>query len=711
MRIVAHAQYNLSLYSHTEQVELDLFGDENLGIRYEVDNIREANSKNSTYSKDYDIPATKKNNKFFNHIYDLTYDMKGTQYTSLKDFNPYKSCEVQVYEDGSLILDGVMFLNSINEKQNEYTYNVTIFSTSVGLLDALGESTIADLNFEDIEHDFTIANIQASNTTTGVTLSAGGTSTAVMYPLVDDGMIGYDTIATDVLDIDSRYNLPPCIQLKYVIDKLFDFAGYQFDSTFFNTTEFKNIYMDSGCNNQFSNVTEYGDVEVKPSGNLSISTSFADVIFNTELQDVNGLHNTSTGIYTAPEDNLSVTAVISLAIANTSGSNRTIYFRLVHNSTATSAPTSPIFAGQQTIPTGTTINVFQTAEVYLNSGETCNWEIRASGSNCTIDASFVVPGTSPPFTFISKYYFYTNNRTDGGYIFQHNRREVKLADLISDLTKMFNLIIEPDKDNPKKLNIEPFDDYVAGGVTHDWTRKIDRSEMTQTMFDLPRKLTFAMVEDDDDYYLKDYERTIGKEYGIQEVFIDVETDVEEEIRLDVFAPTALVKTHPSYASMSVITSSEDGINFERFDSAPRLMFKNFDTHNAGFAIFDQTDIYEGVFGAQVTEYSTSHHYEDSTGVLTTADSTLLFGNVGFLYHEVNALPLKTFYEKYWRNYIIERYVNLTHLLKVRIYLKPTDINRFSFKDKIRIDNQEYRVNSIDYTANSKKLATVELYKI
>ena len=64
MRIVAHSQYDSTTFSNTEQVELDLFGDENLGIKYEVDNIREANSKNSTYSKDYDIPATKKNNKF-----------------------------------------------------------------------------------------------------------------------------------------------------------------------------------------------------------------------------------------------------------------------------------------------------------------------------------------------------------------------------------------------------------------------------------------------------------------------------------------------------------------------------------------------------------------------------------------------------------------------------------------------------------------------
>lgn len=703
MRIVAYNQQE-------QPTNLDLYGDEEITIKYEVDNIREANSKNSTYSKSYDIPATKKNNKFFRGIYDLSSDIK---LSTNNPFNPYKSCNVEIYADGTLILDGIMFLNEIKERATDFSYNVTVFSQSVGLLDALGDSTIADLDFEDIEHSKTISNIQNSNTAVGITLSGGGTSQAVMYPLVDDGGIGYNTLGFGVLDIDSRYNLPPCIQLKYLVDKIFAFAGYSYDSTFFTNTEFTNIYMDSSTNSEYSEVTEYATVEAKPTSNQSIPTSYTDIVFGDEIQDANGLHNATTGVYTAPADNLEVNCVLSLGIINTSGSARTVDFRLVHNSSATNQPTSPVFVGSTNIPANgiTLVNIFHYDEVLLNNGETVKWQWRSSGSGVTCDLAYPVPGTTPPYTFISKYYFTTNNREDGGYIFQHNRRDIKLADIIRDLTKMFNLIIEPDKTNPKKLNILPFNDYVAGGTEHNWTNKVDRSEMTQEMFELPRKLTFAMAEDEDDAFLNRYKSVVGKEYGIQEVLIDVETDKEEEIRLDVFAPTAVAQMSTDYAEISIITKSEDGVNFERFSNAPRLFFKNYKEYNTSNNIFDLVDVYEGSFAVPLTKYSTAHHYEDGANFLGTSDSNLLFGNVGFLFHTVNTLPLNTFYTKYWRDYVLERYVNLSHIIKVRIYLKSKDIDLFSFKDTIRIDNQIYRVNSIEYTTGAEKLAKVELYRI
>jgi hypothetical protein len=702
VRIVAHTQQN-------KQVELDLFGDEQISIKYEVDNIREANSKNSSYSKSYDIPATQNNNKFFRHIYDLQSDMKGVPQAVLNAFNPYKSCDVEIYAEGSLILEGIMFLNSIKEKEGEHTYNVTVYSSSIGLLNALGEATISDLDFEDIEHDKTIANIQASFTG-GVTLTGGGTSNAVFYPLIDDGLIGYSTLGAGALDINSSFNMPPCIQMHYLVNKIFDFAGFEYNSTFLDSNEFKNIYMDSSTNNEYSVLTEYGDVVAHPSADYTIPNNgaFNDLIHDTETADANNLHNTTTGVYTAPADNLEVSATCSLFVDNSNSSARTIQIRLVHNSSAANQAPSTIIHTQVIPGNASNVQVFAFANVMINSGETIKFTVGTTGVGLSIEDLFAVGGQ----TLRSRYYFYTNTRSDGGYIFQHNRRDVKLADIIKDLTKMFNLIIEPNEFNGKRLNIEPYDDYIAGGVEHNWSDKVDRSEMTQQMFSLPSKLLFAMAKDDDDYYLKLYENIVGKEYGSQEVLIDAQTDVVEEIRLDVFAPTAVVDMHPDFEEISVITSSEDGVVFERFSNAPRLLFKNYATHNASLGIFDQfNSLYQGTFGAQVTPYATAHQYEDTTSALVPAHSDLTFGSVGALFAALSSIPTNTFYNKYWFNYIQERYVNLSHLLKVRINLKPKDISKFSFADRVRIDNQVYRVNSIDYTTGNERLAKVELYRI
>ena len=707
MRIVAFTQYTSGFPALKKQVELDLFGNEDISIKYEVDNIREANSKNSSYSKSYDIPATKKNNKFFRHIYDLQSDMKGQPNAVLNAFNPYKSCDVLVYSDGSLILEGIMFLNEIKEKNQDYSYNVTVYSNSVGLLNALGESTIDDLDFSDIDCEITLANIQAGFTG-NVTLTNGTTSDNIFFPLVDDGNIGYDTAGQGTLSINSRYNFAPHLQMHYIVNKIFDFAGYTYNSSFFDSTEFGNIYMDSSLKGDFTLQTAYGDVVARPSGTTTITTSFATVVFDIETNDPDALHNASNGVYTAPQDNLETTAVCSFFIDNSNSSARTLEIKIQHNSTSPNQVASSIIHTEVIPGNANNHQVFAFENILINNGETIEIQVKGSASGLTIEDSFVVGGT----TLRSRYYFYTNNLSGAQNIFQRNRRNIKLADIIRDLTKMFNLIIEPDQLIEKQLNILPFNEFVADGVEHNRSDKIDRSEIKQTMFDLPSRILFSMAEDSDDFYHEVYKQSVGEEYGSQEVLLDVESENTEEIKLDVFAASAIVEMHSSYAPLSVVTSSSDGIVFERFDNAPRLVFKNFRTHNAPTAIFDSfANLYQGTFGSQVTLYGNAHHYEDDTDQLSIGHSTLTFGNVGNIFTPISTVPLQTLYNKYWKKYIEERYINLAHLVTVRINLKSRDINEFSFADTVRIDNQIYRVNSIDYTTGRDKLAKVELYRI
>ena len=52
-----------------EFVELDTFGNENINLTLQVDDIRDIEHKQASFSKDFDLPATKKNNKFFEHFY------------------------------------------------------------------------------------------------------------------------------------------------------------------------------------------------------------------------------------------------------------------------------------------------------------------------------------------------------------------------------------------------------------------------------------------------------------------------------------------------------------------------------------------------------------------------------------------------------------------------------------------------------------------
>ena len=53
----------------TDEVILDLFTSEPIPLTLNVDDFTNAAEADASYSKSFDIPGTKKNNKFFNNIY------------------------------------------------------------------------------------------------------------------------------------------------------------------------------------------------------------------------------------------------------------------------------------------------------------------------------------------------------------------------------------------------------------------------------------------------------------------------------------------------------------------------------------------------------------------------------------------------------------------------------------------------------------------
>ena len=55
----------LVVYTDTKDFELDTYGDESINITYGVDDLRDIESKTGHYSKSFDLPATKNNNRYF----------------------------------------------------------------------------------------------------------------------------------------------------------------------------------------------------------------------------------------------------------------------------------------------------------------------------------------------------------------------------------------------------------------------------------------------------------------------------------------------------------------------------------------------------------------------------------------------------------------------------------------------------------------------
>ena len=296
---------------------------------------------------------------------------------------------------------------------------------------------------------------------------------------------------------------------------------------------------------------------------------------------------------------------------------------------------------------------------------------------------------------------------------------------------MFNLVSMPDPANPNNILLEPYADVfinntncstTTGGVTlacrsiqHDWTDKVDVSEMKLTpLTDLNKTTIFKFVEDDDDYAFNNYKNSVGGHlYGSKEV--DASTmygglqsvlDGEEEIVAEPFAATVVKPLEDIYTDLIVPVvysyNLEDGTS-EGFDNSPRIMYNN-GLHYTTTGAYD-IPAQNGV-GAE-TAYPWFLQFSHLSSIpVNSGDSDFHFGECQLL---AGGGTLNNLYNTYWAPYFDELYNSDTRMMTLKVNLTPADINTFEFTDKVFIKNRVFRVNKINYKPND--LATVEFILI
>jgi len=94
--------------------------------------------------------------------------------------------------------------------------------------------------------------------------------------------------------------------------------------------------------------------------------------------------------------------------------------------------------------------------------------------------------------------------------------EMKASDYLKSLITTFNLYIQPERFNSKKVIIEPRDDFYTEGFL-DWTAKVDLSQEVEIVPLAPDvSKTFQWTyKKDGDFYNKDFEDEIQKIYGYE----------------------------------------------------------------------------------------------------------------------------------------------------------------------------------------------------
>ena len=286
---------------------------------------------------------------------------------------------------------------------------------------------------------------------------------------------------------------------------------------------------------------------------------------------------------------------------------------------------------------------------------------------------------------------------------------------------MFNLVSMIDNDDPNNILIEHYANVfvnntncaATGGLSlacrnieHDWTEKVDASEMDlKPLTDLNKETIFKFVEDEDDYVATVYNNSTGYLYG-SKTFNNWQMDIlegTEEIIAEPFAATvskALDSSLPNFVVPAIYAMSDDGTT-EGFDNLPRIF------HNNGI---------KPVGGATQTYFVPAQNlvsFENKGEFLQFSHLSSIptfVSSLDFVFESGQLLvsgpsPAHNLYNLWWAPYFNQLYNSDTRIMTLKVNLTPSDVANFKFYDKVMIKNRSFGVNKIEYKPN--ELATVE----
>ena len=514
-------------------VELDLFQDETIFLSNNVTGLFDIGLLPSDFTRQITIPGTRKNNEFFQHVYDIAVDEPFLFKTNTKVI-------AQFDFDGFYVSQGYIQLNKVNIKENKYidSYEVSIYGLLSSFKKDLQNITLTQLStLDNYDHIFSIGNIVNSWSGSAYdgsanalwpessifTSSVDGHSLGgeVVYCLQDAGkQIAYQSaLPNNLLGIDNvegfagstaggqikAQNYKPAMRLDIIVDAIFDEIGYTYESTFLSESRFDNTYvlLDRGLRFPVIDGVDletYGQIEVGPvSGssaplnllnNITSSLGFTNVYFDpsNSIIDAEGTYSPFWGS----------------AIVNSSPTDSEVTLNiLVSSSTdpATAYPTLYINPADSGVVTNgielTFINEVIRRDFQQSGGEkeyTLTQELPigmsfSSGS----ETNFVIGYTTTGIGSLSVTIGAGANTESRIKIKSLNQlgellpismadnmpfatNGITLLDFMASIQKKFNLQIYPSKTKPRHFIIQTFNDWYKQGKVKNFDTFVDLNQ-------------------------------------------------------------------------------------------------------------------------------------------------------------------------------------------------------------------------------------------
>jgi hypothetical protein len=295
---------------------------------------------------------------------------------------------------------------------------------------------------------------------------------------------------------------------------------------------------------------------------------------------------------------------------------------------------------------------------------------------------------------------------------------IKQIDFINSIIKMFNLYLSQDKVDPKKIYIEPRDQFYETNFV-DWSRKLDISKdiLHKPIVDR-KKRVFMSYKEDKDLINTFYKSNTNQIYGQYEYITGNEFDTSEQKIDIIFSPSPLSNWRSGKSRLesrlvyTQILDPKGVINTENYnivDSNIRILYrKNIPLTNVVFRIFDYQSYYS------YNTYPYAGHLDDPT----SPGLDLSFAEPReFYYINYYGYTSNNLYTLYYEQFFEEVYGLESKHIVAYVYLTPQDIIDFDYRKLVYLDSASsgtggyFRVNKIEYDPFNKKSYKVELIKV
>lgn len=146
---------NLQLYilNDTGQSydEVELYDNETISYTQSLQDVRDIAKIFSDFTRTFNVPASKTNNKIFKHFYNYFID----------GFDPKKRHKAKIYLNYKLYKEGFVKLEGATTKDNRpFTYKLTFFGNGLILKDVLREAKLSSLGrLSALDFDYTSTNV------------------------------------------------------------------------------------------------------------------------------------------------------------------------------------------------------------------------------------------------------------------------------------------------------------------------------------------------------------------------------------------------------------------------------------------------------------------------------------------------------------------------------------------------------------------------